>query len=158
MSLDRDLQSKQGALEFDTITLIKNGDRIYTQTIDTKALPGGSFRNLFCTIELQAVLGAQQIRVIAQESTDGITWTDASYKLLPSRHAFNNGQWIFDPVAPYIQTVGLMSSHRYVRFGANAVNIIGVIVLWYNVSFETENQDFLDYDPTLPVVPPDALP
>ena len=157
MALDRDLQSKLAALAFDTIFTPKNGVTAYGNIIDTK-LTCGSFRNIFASFEINQVIGTDIFRIIAQESADGVTWVNASYKLLPSRHAFNTGQVMIDPVPPYLQTVGLMSSARYVRFGIQQVASAGTMVAYVNVEMESENQDFLDYDPTLPVVPPDALP
>ncbi len=159
MSLDRDLQSKTGALQYDTLTVALINTPVYTAAIDTKINNRNSMRNLCAIVEPAAVLTGNIIRIIAEESLDGITWVDCSYKLLPTRHSTLTGQLVFDSTAPYNQVVGLQSSHRFVRFGLVADLLPNApYAVFFNVYFETEEQDFLDYDPTLPVVPNDNLP
>jgi hypothetical protein len=157
MSLDRDIQSKLISLEFDDVEVHKTGeDNIsWSRAIDTLG-----YRNIYCTFEMnEPGLGANVCNIVARESIDAITWVDASYKLLPTRTSTITGQLVITPIAPYIQTVGLQSSHRYVQFGIIAI-VLGLdetVEGYFNVSMEKELQEATDYDPRIVSISHDGL-
>lgn len=157
MSLDRDIQSKLLSLEFDVVDVIATGvnNIAWSQVVDTLG-----YRNIFCTYEMNDPgLGTNAGRIVARESIDAITWVDASYKLLPTRTATDTGQPIITPIAPFIQTVGLQSSHRYIQFGIRAT-ILGAgeaIEGYFNISMEKELQEATDYDPRIVSISNDGL-
>jgi hypothetical protein len=148
MSLDRDLQSKIAVLHPEAVSIGQTGATVYSvDVVDTLG-----FRNIIISPTLPGDLVAgDDLRLALQDSPDGITWTAVGlWKDLPTRHVdLTNGQLFFNALAPYYQTFGCTSVQRYLRIGVTNVAGVRTGTITWTVIMEAENQDFLEYDPTV---------
>ena len=156
---DRDLQSKIAVIMPDGVGLTQQNKT--TDVWSMFIIDMAYFRNLtIVPYPNTAYNAADVIHFIAQESADLVTWTDCNLKELPLRHSDPDGQLLFNATAPYYQTIGIVSTERYIMIGCNAETLGGARA--YNIGFvgikEAESQDFLNYDPTAPAVPNDIMP
>jgi len=156
---DRDLQSKIAVIMPDVVGLTQQNKT--TDVWSAFIIDMAYFRNLTIVPYPNTPYNAADvIHFIAQESSDLVTWVDCNLKELPSRHADADGQLLFNATAPYYQTIGIVSTQRYIMIGCNAEILGGART--YNIGFvgikEAESQDFLAYDPTAPAVPNDIMP
>lgn len=147
MSLERDQQSFTAYLKEDDLTVdIRQPITDYSQIVDTQG-----FRTFTVTVEPDSLPFndvANRIIFIAQDSPDGITWSDVSQtKIIPHRHYATAGQFLCNPIIPYIQSFGIISVERYVKVGLTA--IAGCVGAYLHISMEAELKDFIGYDPNI---------
>jgi hypothetical protein len=119
MVLERDNQEIIAAVSLGLFQL-ETGQTYTSGAIDTKG-----FRSLSFVINHAAGLlhPNNVIYLGAQESVDGLTWTQvATIKLLPSEKYPH--QDLVIPLSPYIQTMGVVCAERYIRFYINAVAVV----------------------------------
>jgi hypothetical protein len=156
---DRDLQSKIAVIMPDGVVVTQQNKT--TDVWSTFIIDMAYFRNLTIVPYPNIAYDPTDIvHFICQESADLVTWTDCNLKQLPGRHVDADGQVLFNAVFPYYQTIGIVSTERYIMIGCNA-EVLGA-ARTYTIPFvgikEAESQDFLVYDNTAPAVPPDTMP
>ena len=161
MSLERDLQSKIAVLHPSNLTITKIEEIFSTDVIDTLG-----FRNFtVCITPASALITGDVYQFVAEESADGITYTDVSYaKYLPTRNINYTvapyGQFLFNALNPYYLTFGLQGADRYVKIGINCTDFNGrqaPLGFGLTVIMESEDQCFIAYESDV-AVPGDNLP
>ena len=152
MSLERDMQSKIAAIDMESVTCDSKAVTASTTIIDTLG-----FRAVQFVVEPSRDLNEDEtveaFRFYVEDSPDGVTYTQVpEINILPTRNYDVDGQLIFNSVAPYLQTFGVISAERYLRVSINCtVYNQEAASFALACALEAENKDFVDYDPGAPL-------
>lgn len=115
MGSPRDLQSDIAAFAAETVQAPIATGLIRTTAIDTQG-----FNRVSATLAPAAAVGASQVSYTWEESDDNSVWNDVpAIGNLPTRKQPDN--LLEDPVAPYLQTIGVISEKRYLRIRFDSI-------------------------------------
>lgn len=147
MSLERDFQSNVAAIELEDIVIDQAKTLYSTTIIDTQG-----FRNFAVIVkpsrELSEDTAVDDCRIIFRDSPDAVTYTAVPQgEVLPTRNFDAGGQLVFNAVAPYEQTFGLISVERYIEVGILAAVVDSAVTFEVDVIMQPELKAFTDYDP-----------
>lgn len=149
MSLERDIQHNKPVLDVEGVTVSAKDTPVLSATvIDTQGM-----RGILIAVDPSRELGAvatEAFRFYAMDSPDGVTYTQvAETKILPTRNYDADGQLIINPVAPFLQTFGIISCERYLQIGVQATAYNQSEASFaLGVMFESERAEFVGYEAT----------
>ena len=140
MALERDKQADIAALWL-WYYQITQGGLIQYPVVDTQG-----FRTITFLLGPEELIDPNdEIEIQIWDSPDGVTWTRVpDYKLLPSE---DTPKLVYQPIAPYAQSVGVVSSDRYVRLDIYGNVVRNPMLIDAFAILEAESKAFRDFDP-----------